>query len=143
MAVSGNTADLEGLRLSTCSIPVAQQWAALYSASPDVPLLDVSQGVPDSGPHPLLRTALSQVTNLEDAHRYGNILGEKRLRELLAEEMHAVYGQGSDVDITSEDIGLTAGCNLAFYAAVMALASAGDEIILPFPWYGLSSPLLI
>lgn len=97
----------------------------------------MSQGVPGSGPHQLLRTALSQVANLEDAHRYGNILGEKRLQSLLAEEMRAVYGLGTDVDITPEDIGLTAGCNLAFYAAVMALASAGDEVILPFPWYEL------
>jgi len=49
------------------------------------------------------------------------------------EEMKFVYGELSDV--TVEDVALTAGCNMAFVAAVMSLADAGDEVILPVPWY--------
>lgn len=46
--------------------------------------------------------------------------------------MQVVYG--NDADVTSEDLALTAGCNMAFIAAVMSLADAGDEVILPVPW---------
>jgi len=39
------------------------------------------------------------------------------------------------VDITSSDVAITSGCNLAFVATIMTIASAGDEVILPVPWY--------
>lgn len=46
--------------------------------------------------------------------------------------MKTVYGKNTD--ITAEDIAITAGCNMSFVAAVMCLADAGDEVILPVPW---------
>lgn len=51
-------------------------------------------------------------------------------------EMRKVYGEGTD--ITSEDMSLTSGCNLAFVATIMTLADAGDEVILPVPWFVLA-----
>jgi aspartate/methionine/tyrosine aminotransferase len=53
--------------------------------------------------------------------------------------MKSVYGD--DIDVTAGDITLTAGCNMAFVATIMALADAGDEVILPVPWY-LISPIM-
>jgi aspartate/methionine/tyrosine aminotransferase len=50
----------------------------------------------------------------------------------MADEMRVIYGD--DVHITPEDMSLTSGCNLAFVAAIMTLADAGDEVILPVPW---------
>lgn len=47
--------------------------------------------------------------------------------------MKHVYGTAADVEM--EDVALTAGCNMAFVATVMSLADAGDEIVLPVPWY--------
>lgn len=38
------------------------------------------------------------------------------------------------MDVTQDDIAITAGCNMAFVATVMCLADPGDEIILPVPW---------
>jgi aspartate/methionine/tyrosine aminotransferase len=46
--------------------------------------------------------------------------------------MRHVYGEGSD--ITEGDITITAGCNMAYSAAIMSLAGEGDEVILPVPW---------
>jgi len=37
--------------------------------------------------------------------------------------------------IESSQLSITAGCNQAFYVAVIALAQAGDEIIIPTPYY--------
>jgi aspartate/methionine/tyrosine aminotransferase len=54
------------------------------------------------------------------------------MRRALAEEMKIVYG--ADADVEMGDVALTAGCNMAFVATVMALADAGDEIVLPVPW---------
>ena len=59
-------------------------------------------------------------------------MGDTRLRELLAAEMRCIYAP--DADVSYSDVALTAGCNLAFFATVQALASPGDEIILPVPW---------
>jgi len=54
------------------------------------------------------------------------------MRKALVEEMKCVYG--IDANLSVDDVALTAGCNLAFVAAVMALADAGDEVVLPVPW---------
>lgn len=98
----------------------------------DKPLIDVSQGVPGSGPHEILREALSTASASDEGNEYGPILGEGKLRQALADEMNTVYRSGSR--ISADDVALTAGCNLAFFAAIMALAGPGDEIILPVPW---------
>src|SRR5690606_30186882 len=43
----------------------------------------------------------------------------------------AAYGGAID----SEEVAITQGCNQAFCTAMSALAGAGDEVILPTPWY--------
>ena len=37
--------------------------------------------------------------------------------------------------VASENVGITAGCNQAFCVTLLALAAAGDNIILPEPYY--------
>lgn len=95
-------------------------------------MLDLSQGVPGGPPPDELRAALGISAASVAGNSYGPILGEPALRRLLTEEMKVVYGNTTDVG--PNDVGLTAGCNLAFFASIMALASPGDEIILPVPW---------
>ena len=41
---------------------------------------------------------------------------------------------GINANLSMDDVPLTAGCNQAFVVAVMALANAGDEVMLPMPW---------
>lgn len=50
----------------------------------------------------------------------------------MVEEMKESYGQ--EADLTEEDVSITAGCNLAFVAAITTVAAHGDEVILPVPW---------
>lgn len=54
------------------------------------------------------------------------------MRSSLAHEMRAVYGD--HIDVVPDDIVLTAGCNMAFVAVIMALVDPGDQVILPVPW---------
>jgi aspartate/methionine/tyrosine aminotransferase len=97
-----------------------------------VPFIDVSQGVPRSGPPEILSVALADVAGSDEGSAYGPICGDVELHELLVDEMKTVYSH--NIDISTKDAALTAGCNLAFFATAMALASFGDEIILPVPW---------
>jgi aspartate/methionine/tyrosine aminotransferase len=51
--------------------------------------------------------------------------------------MRSVYGV--DSDLKEADVAITAGCNMAYAAAIMSLAGQGDEVILPVPWYVYTS----
>jgi aspartate/methionine/tyrosine aminotransferase len=63
--------------------------------------------------------------------RYTDIEGLPELRAALAADIGALYGGA----VAAEQIVVTAGCNQAFCLATLALAQAGDEIILPLPYY--------
>jgi len=65
------------------------------------------------------------------AHLYGPDLGLPALRAALASRWSGVYGGA----IAPAQVAITAGCNQAFTAAIATLAAAGDEVIVPTPWY--------
>ncbi|TFK42250.1 pyridoxal phosphate-dependent transferase [Crucibulum laeve] len=121
--------------LSTISppIPQAYQWATRYTPTPTRPLLDMSQGVPGIPPPQEVQDALGVAASSPTSFGYSRWDGEPALRKALVGEMKVMYGQEADVHV--DDIALTAGCNLAFVATVMSLADAGDEVVLPVPWY--------
>ena len=87
-----------------------------------------------------VQTALGAAASSPASFGYVRWDGEPTLREALIREMKGVYGRnlgksvGPEVDVHPDDVALTAGCNLAFVAAIMTLADAGDEVILPVPW---------
>ncbi|QRV75264.1 aminotransferase class I and II protein [Ceratobasidium sp. AG-Ba] len=112
-------------------IPIAARWAAAYKGTN---LINLSQGVPGSPPHDQVTQRLSEVVKLGDSAGYGAILGDAAMRQALVEEIKFVYG-GGQADVKFDDVALSAGCNAAFMAAVMAIVNKGDEIILPVPWY--------
>src|SRR5262249_30533099 len=101
--------------------------------SPTRPLLDMSQGVPGIPPPESLQNALGRTASSISSFGYCPAEGELSLRQALAQELKSVYGHTGDV--TPADVALTAGCNMAFVAAIMSLADAGDEVILPVPWF--------
>lgn len=92
----------------------------------------MSQGAPGDPPPDVLLNALANTSSSPQSAVYGQVLGEPTLRTAFAQEMKTVYGKNAD--ITSQDVAITAGCNMGFIAAVMCLADAGDEVILPVPW---------
>ena len=94
----------------------------------------MSQGVPGIPPPQKFLDAVKRYASDPKSCGYCPMTGEPKLRVALADEMRTIYGK--DIDVNAEDVALTAGCNMAFVTTVMALADAGDEIILPVPWYG-------
>ncbi|MEM6635257.1 MAG: aminotransferase [Pseudomonadota bacterium] len=113
-------------------VPEAQRWLQGVTFGQDRPLLNVSQAAPVLQPPEGLRAAMADAVMKDaSAHLYGPVLGHHALRAAVAERWRAAYaGQ-----VAADQIAITAGCNQAFAAALSTLAGAGDEVILPVPWY--------
>lgn len=110
----------------------ARRWLQGATFPPDRPLINVSQAAPVDPPPLGLRQALADAALTNDAaHLYGPVLGLPELRAEIAAQWSAAYG-GS---ITPDQTAITQGCNQAFTAVMSTLAGAGDEVILPTPWY--------
>jgi aspartate/methionine/tyrosine aminotransferase len=119
---------------STFPPPVmeARRWLTGVTFPPERPLINVSQAAPVDTPPLGLRQALADAAlSNPDAHLYGPVLGLPALRAEIAAQWSAAYGG----DIASNQVAITQGCNQAFCAVMATLAGAGDEVILPTPWY--------
>ena len=110
----------------------AFRWRAETRFSDDKPLIDVSQAAPALPPPEPLRQAMAEAVLTDTgAHLYGPDLGLPALRAELAARTASIY----DGNVTAAQVAITAGCNQAFAATIATLAQAGDEVILPTPWY--------
>jgi aspartate/methionine/tyrosine aminotransferase len=110
----------------------ARRWLQGVTHPADRPLINVSQAAPVESPPLGLRQALADAAlNNPDAHLYGPVLGLPALREEIAGQFSAAYGG----QIAATEVAITQGCNQAFTAVMATLAGAGDEVILPTPWY--------
>ncbi|MEM1430517.1 MAG: aminotransferase [Pseudomonadota bacterium] len=110
----------------------ARRWIEGVPFPADRPLINVSQAAPVDPPPKALREALADTALHDDsAHLYGPVLGLPTLREEVAQQFSAAYGG----TILPDQVAITAGCNQAFAAALSTLAGAGDEVLLPTPWY--------
>lgn len=110
----------------------ARRWLDGVTFTADRPLINVSQAAPVDPPPLALRQALAEAA-LHDpaAHLYGPVLGLPALRAEIATQWTCAYGG----IIAPDQVAITQGCNQAFTAIMSTLAGAGDEVILPTPWY--------
>ncbi|MGD9917643.1 MAG: aminotransferase [Paenirhodobacter sp.] len=110
----------------------ARRWLEGVSFPPERPLINVSQAAPVDPPPEALRRAIAEAAlDNPAAHLYGPVLGNRELREELAVQWSAAYGGA----ISGDQVAITQGCNQAFCAVMATLAGAGDEVLLPTPWY--------
>ncbi len=111
-------------------IPEAQSWTKRYDGSYG-PLINLSQAVPGNAPHQSFLDKLAAAAGSASGAQYGPINGDADLRQAYAAEMSRLY----EGRIEAADTAITAGCNLAFFAAMMLLAHRGEAVLLPTPWY--------
>lgn len=110
----------------------ARRWLDGVTFGADRPLINVSQAAPVEPPPLALRQAIAEAAlNDPAAHLYGPVLGLSALRSEIALQWSVAYGG----DIGHAQVAITQGCNQAFTAVMSTLAGAGDEVILPTPWY--------
>ena len=93
--------------------------------------LNLCQAVPSYPPARELQVEFARLAQTDGMGGYTNIYGIQTLREVHAESMARDYsGQ-----IVGSQVAITTGCNQAFAAAIMAVAEAGDTVVMPTPWY--------
>ena len=105
-------------------IPIIQSWGRAYEGTRG-PLIDLCQAVPGYAPHHGLLTRLAAAGADPLNARYGFIAGETALREEYARE----------TAVSPERVLITAGCNQAFFTALLTLVPRGAAVLLPTPWY--------
>ena len=120
--------------LATFPPPVmeARRWVEGKVFPPERPLMNLSQAAPvEPPPEGLMRAMADAILNNPASHLYGPVLGLAELRAELADQWSATYGG----TITPSQVAITAGCNQAFTAVMSTIAQAGDEVIIPLPFY--------
>jgi aspartate/methionine/tyrosine aminotransferase len=115
---------------ATPPIPEARAWLERYDGRHG-PILNLSQAAPGSPPPPEVLAALGRAASDPATALYGPILGDAALREVYAAHTSELY----NASINADEIAITTGCNQAFIVALLAVAKAGDAVMLPEPWY--------
>lgn len=112
--------------VQTPVIPVVSRWIAETPGT-----ISLGQGIVSWGPPPEAIAALHAFPSSAADHRYGPVEGLPSLVDLIARKLETENG----IAPRGNRIVVTAGSNLAFMNAVLAVADPGDEIILPSPYY--------
>lgn len=119
---------------STFAPPVmeARRWIDGVTFTEDRPLINVSQAAPvDAPPEPMRAAMADALLTQVETHLYGPVLGLPALRSEIATQFSAAYG----ATLRPDQVAITSGCNQAFTATISAICGAGDEVILPIPYY--------
>jgi aspartate/methionine/tyrosine aminotransferase len=120
----------QSARLESVQLPIIPVIGALIRNSPGT--ISLGQGVVSYGPPP---EAIAQITHFlanPQNHQYHPVEGIPELRSAIAAKLQAENG----IAIGEENgVVVTAGSNMGFLNAVLAIADPGDEIILQTPYY--------
>jgi aspartate/methionine/tyrosine aminotransferase len=111
-------------------IPQVQAWGQAYAGGRG-PLIDLCQAVPGYPPHPALLEQLAAAAGDPVCAKYCPITGDPLLRQAYAAHLSSFYGG----QVGADQVAITAGCNQAFFAAMLTLVERGGAVLLPTPWY--------
>lgn len=100
--------------------------------------LNVAQGFPDLAPPAALRQAVARAME-SGANQYAPMAGNIRLREWIAADCEQRTGTTYH---PADEITIGAGASSMLFAAIMALVSEGDEVIIMEPAYDLYAPVV-
>ncbi len=119
-------------RVGTTIFTVMSQLAAQHGA------INLGQGFPDYDGPVQLREALARAMS-EGRNQYAPMAGVAPLREAIARKIARCYGV--EVDPVTE-VTVTSGATEAIFAAIAAVVSAGDEVIVLDPCYDCYEPAI-
>ena len=99
--------------------------------------INLGQGFPDGrGPEDVLAEAARAL--LEDSNQYPPMPGAAALRQAVADHYRVHQG----LDLAFEEVIVTSGATEAIAAAIFALVSPGDEVVMFQPMYDAYLPLV-
>ena len=116
-------------RIEAPPIMEAQSW--LRKGLRNRKILMLSQAVPSWSCAEALDREVARLAHEPGIGLYTDIFGLPELRAAIAEHLSGDYGGR----IVAENVCVTSGCNQAFAAAMMAVAKAGDNVIVPVPYF--------
>ena len=93
--------------------------------------ISLGQGVVHYGPPPEALDAVRSALSEASTHAYGDGAGTAALVERITEKLVAENG----IEPAGRRVMVTAGANMAFMHAVLAVTCPGDEVIVPVPFY--------
>ncbi len=111
--------------------PIAEAMSWVKTGVGSRELLNMCQAVPSYPPAETLQTEIARLAHEPTTGGYTDIFGIAALREAYAAHMSGDYAS----KISASEVAITTGCNQAFAAAIMAVAKAGDNVIIPAPYY--------
>ena len=117
-------------RMQAVQSPIIPVVGELISSCPGT--ISLGQGVVHYGPPKQALAKISQFFAEPENHKYKAVQGITPLLEVLKEKL--VSENGIEVNDKS-CIVVTAGSNMGFINAILAITQPGDEIILPAPYY--------
>ena len=116
-------------RIEAPPIMEAQSW--VKPGLRNRPLLNLCQAVPSWKCAEALDDEVARLAHEPGISLYTDIYGIAELRSAIADHFSADY-RGK---VLAENVCVTAGCNQAFAAAIMAIGRAGDNVIVPVPYF--------
>ena len=116
-------------RIEAPPIMEAQGW--LRQGMRNRKILMLSQAVPSWSCAGELDDEVARLAHEPGISLYTDIFGLPELRAAIAGHFSADYG-GS---VAAHNVCVTAGCNQAFSAAMMAIARADDNVVVPVPYF--------
>lgn len=117
-------------RVAVVDAPIIPTIAELVREHPGT--ISLGQGVVNYGPPAEAITALPGLLQNSQLHKYQSVMGLSTLIEAIKHKLD----QDNQIKADSDSmIMVTAGSNMAFLNAVLAVSDPGDEFILPTPFY--------
>lgn len=113
--------------VQTPVIPIVSQWMAETPGT-----ISLGQGMVAYGPPDAAMVAAQQFPQSNDEHRYGRVEGLPELADMFEQKLAT---ENKIIVKPYSRIVITAGSNLGFMNAVLAIADPGDEFIFPLPYY--------
>jgi hypothetical protein len=112
-------------------VTISRRWLAETPPVPGLPTIELAQAAPSYPPAEALREHLAELALRPEVYGYVLGVGLEHVRAAIAGDAAGAYGAAID----AEDVVVTAGCNQAFCLVIGALCAAGDEVVVPTPYY--------
>lgn len=117
-------------RMDRVQLPLIPVVAQLIRENPGT--ISLGQGVVNYPPPPQAIASLETFLAQSNNHLYQAVTGIEPLVKAIASKL----ARDNQIEITAQNgIVVTAGSNMAFFNAILAITEAGDEIILNTPYY--------
>jgi len=119
----------DSLRMQSVQSPIIPVVGDLIRSNPGT--ISLGQGVAYYGPPPQAIEAIKTFLADPENHKYKLVQGIGELLEAIGQKLEKENGISPD----GSRIVVTAGANMGFVNAVLAITDPGDEIILQLPYY--------